>query len=31
MDDKTVLRNIVIFFGIIGIVIIILMIGAYFY
>jgi hypothetical protein len=28
MDDKTTIRNIVVFFGIIGIVVVILLIGA---
>jgi len=31
MDDKTVLRNIVIFFGLIGLIVIVLLIGAALY
>jgi len=31
MDDKTTLRNIVIFFGVIGIIVLALLIGASFY
>jgi len=31
MDDKTTLRNIIIFFGVIGIIVFILLVGASFY